>query len=94
MAFLVVLESMTPAERVAFVLHDVFRYPFAEVAEIVGRTPAACRQLASSGPAPDPRRAGSGGADGRAGRHRPAVQGGLGGQGHRRPSSASSTPTP
>jgi RNA polymerase sigma factor (sigma-70 family) len=49
MAFLVVLESMTPAERVAFVLHDVFRYSFAEAAEIVGRTPAACRQLASSG---------------------------------------------
>jgi RNA polymerase sigma factor (sigma-70 family) len=48
MAFLVVLESMTPAERVAFILHDVFRYPFAEVADIVGRTPAACRQLASS----------------------------------------------
>ncbi|MER6447837.1 RNA polymerase sigma factor SigJ [Streptomyces venezuelae] len=48
MAFLVVLESMTPAERVAFVLHDVFRYPFAEIAEIVGRTPAACRQLATS----------------------------------------------
>jgi RNA polymerase sigma factor (sigma-70 family) len=48
MAFLVVLESMTPAERVAFVLHDVFGYPFPEVAEIVGRTPAACRQLASS----------------------------------------------
>jgi RNA polymerase sigma factor (sigma-70 family) len=48
MAFLVVLESMTPAERVAFILHDVFRYSFAEVAEIVGRTPAACRQLASS----------------------------------------------
>lgn len=48
MAFLVVLEAMTPAERVAFVLHDVFRYPFAEVAEIVGRTPAACRKLASS----------------------------------------------
>jgi RNA polymerase sigma factor (sigma-70 family) len=48
MAFLVVLESMTPAERVAFILHDVFRYPFPEVAEIVGRTPAACRQLASS----------------------------------------------
>jgi RNA polymerase sigma-70 factor, ECF subfamily len=48
MAFLVVLESMTPAERVAFVLHDVFRYPFGDVAEIVGRTPAACRQLASS----------------------------------------------
>ncbi|MBO2456311.1 RNA polymerase sigma factor SigJ [Actinomadura violacea] len=48
MAFLVVLESMTPAERVALVLHDVFRYPFAEIAEITGRTPAACRQLASS----------------------------------------------
>jgi RNA polymerase sigma factor (sigma-70 family) len=48
MAFLVVLESMTPAERVAFVLHDVFRYSFAEVGEITGRAPAACRQLASS----------------------------------------------
>jgi RNA polymerase sigma factor (sigma-70 family) len=48
MAFLVVLESMTPAERVAFILHDVFRYPFAEVAEVTGRTPAACRQLAAS----------------------------------------------
>ncbi|MYW00564.1 RNA polymerase sigma factor SigJ [Streptomyces sp. SID3343] len=48
MALLVVLDAMTPAERVAFVLHDVFRYPFTEVAEIVGRTPAACRQLASS----------------------------------------------
>jgi RNA polymerase sigma-70 factor (ECF subfamily) len=48
MAFLVVLDSMTPAERVAFLLHDVFRYPFDEVAEIVGRTPAACRQLAST----------------------------------------------
>ncbi|MFJ9149816.1 RNA polymerase sigma factor SigJ [Streptomyces sp. NPDC102270] len=48
MAFLVLLESMTPAERVVFVLHDVFRYPFADVAEIVGRTPAACRQLAVS----------------------------------------------
>ncbi|MBN6057199.1 RNA polymerase sigma factor SigJ [Nonomuraea sp. RK-328] len=48
MAFLVVLDSMTPAERVAFVLHDVFRYSFPEVAEIVGRSPAACRQLATS----------------------------------------------
>lgn len=48
MAFLVVLEAMTPAERVAFVLHDVFRYSFAEVAGVVGRTPGACRQLASS----------------------------------------------
>src|SRR3984885_8928741 len=49
MAFLVVLESMPPAERVAFILHDVFGYPFTEIARIVGRTPAACRQLASSG---------------------------------------------
>ncbi len=49
MAFMVVLDSMTPAERVAFLLHDVFRYTFTEVAEIVGRSPAACRQLASSG---------------------------------------------
>jgi RNA polymerase sigma-70 factor (ECF subfamily) len=67
MAFLVVLDAMTPAERVAFILHDVFRYPFPEVAEIVGRTPAACRQLASSArrrirdaelpAAPSPRRA-------------------------------------
>ncbi|WP_028921641.1 RNA polymerase sigma factor SigJ [Pseudonocardia acaciae] len=48
MAFLVVLESMTPAERVAFILHDVFHYSFVEVAEVVGRTPAACRQLATS----------------------------------------------
>jgi len=48
MAFLVVLESMTPAERVALILHDVFRYSFAEVADVTGRTPAACRQLASS----------------------------------------------
>jgi RNA polymerase sigma factor (sigma-70 family) len=48
MAFLIVLDTMTSAERVAFILHDVFRYSFAEVGEIVGRTPAACRQLASS----------------------------------------------
>ncbi len=48
MAFLVVLESMTPAERVAFILHDVFGYSFAEVAQILDRTPAACRKLASS----------------------------------------------
>ena len=48
MAFLVVLETMTPAERVAFILHDVFRHSFAEVAEITGRTPAACRKLASA----------------------------------------------
>jgi RNA polymerase sigma-70 factor (ECF subfamily) len=47
-AFLVMLESMTPPQRVAFILHDVYRYSFDEVAEIVGRTPAACRQLASS----------------------------------------------
>ncbi len=44
MAFLIVLESMTPAERVAFILHDVFGYSFAEVAQIVDRTPATCRK--------------------------------------------------
>ena len=43
----VVLARLTPAERTTFVLHDVFRYPFDEVAAIVGRSPAACRQLAS-----------------------------------------------
>ncbi|MDI2127543.1 RNA polymerase sigma factor SigJ [Yinghuangia seranimata] len=48
LAFLVMLDAMTPAERVAFILHDVFCHSFAEVAEVVGRTPAACRQLASS----------------------------------------------
>lgn len=48
MALLVVLETMTPAERVSFVLHDVFQYSFKEIAEIVGRTDHACRQLASS----------------------------------------------
>ena len=48
MAFLVVLESLTPAGRVALILHDVFGYPFTDVAQITGRTPAACRQLASA----------------------------------------------
>jgi RNA polymerase sigma factor (sigma-70 family) len=47
LALLVVLETLTPAERLAFVLHDVFAVPFEEVAEVVGRTPAAARQLAS-----------------------------------------------
>ncbi len=47
-ALLVVLEAMTPAERVTFVLHDVFALPFPEIAQVVGRTPAACRQLAVS----------------------------------------------
>jgi RNA polymerase sigma-70 factor, ECF subfamily len=47
MALLVVLESLSPAERTAFVLHDVFGVPFDEVAETVGRSPAAVRQLAS-----------------------------------------------
>ena len=47
LAMLVVLDSLTPAERVAFVLHDVFAVPFDEIAPIVGRTPAATRQLAS-----------------------------------------------
>lgn len=46
-ALLVVLETLTPAERLAFVLHDMFAIPFEEIAPIVGRTPAAARQLAS-----------------------------------------------
>ncbi|MGD9695058.1 MAG: sigma-70 family RNA polymerase sigma factor [Thermoleophilia bacterium] len=46
-ALLVVLERMSPAERTAFVLHDVFGLSFPEIATAVGRTPAACRQLAS-----------------------------------------------
>lgn len=48
MAVLVVLESMTPAERVSFVMHDIFQYSFREISEIVGRSEPACRQLASS----------------------------------------------
>ncbi|WEK12387.1 MAG: RNA polymerase sigma factor SigJ [Candidatus Microbacterium phytovorans] len=47
-ALLLVLETLTPAERVAFVLHDVFAVSFTEIADVVGRTPAACRQLAAS----------------------------------------------
>jgi DNA-directed RNA polymerase specialized sigma24 family protein len=47
LALLVMLETLTPAERRSFVLHDVFSVPFEEVAPIVGRTPAAARQLAS-----------------------------------------------
>jgi RNA polymerase sigma-70 factor (ECF subfamily) len=43
----VVLERLSAAERTAFVLHDVFQYPFEAIAEIVGRSPSACRQLAS-----------------------------------------------
>ena len=47
LALAVVLDRLTPAERTAFVLHDVFGFPFDAVGEIVGRTPAACRQLAT-----------------------------------------------
>lgn len=47
MAFLVVLESLSPAERVAFVLHDVFGYSHADLAEVLDRSPSACRQLVS-----------------------------------------------
>ena len=46
-ALLVVLETLSPVERLAFVLHDMFAVPFEEIAPIVGRTPAAARQLAS-----------------------------------------------
>ncbi|WP_259670370.1 RNA polymerase sigma factor SigJ [Streptomyces sp. ID38640] len=47
MALLTVLERLTPAERTAFILHDVFSVPFPEIAEAVGRTPDSVRQLAS-----------------------------------------------
>src|SRR5205814_7758813 len=47
LALLVVLDTLTPAERLAFVLHDMFAVPFEEIAPIVDRTPAAARQLAS-----------------------------------------------
>jgi RNA polymerase sigma factor (sigma-70 family) len=47
LALLVVLETLDPAERLAFVLHDMFAVPFDEIAPMVGRTPAAARQLAS-----------------------------------------------
>src|ERR1700746_507514 len=47
LALLVVLDTLTPAERLAFVLHDMFAMPFEEIAPIVERTPAATRQLAS-----------------------------------------------
>jgi RNA polymerase sigma factor (sigma-70 family) len=62
LALLVVLEQLSPAERLAFVLHDMFGVPFDEIAPIVGRSSAASRQLASrarrrvqgAAPAPDP----------------------------------------
>jgi RNA polymerase sigma factor (sigma-70 family) len=47
LALLVVLDALAPAERLAFVLHDMFELPFEEIAPMVGRTPAAARQLAS-----------------------------------------------
>src|SRR6185503_7525801 len=47
LALLVVLETLDPAERLAFVLHDMFDLPFSEIAPLVGRTPVAARQLAS-----------------------------------------------
>jgi RNA polymerase sigma factor (sigma-70 family) len=61
LALLVVLETLTPAERLAFVLHDVFGVPFDEIAPVVDRTPEAARQLAArarrrvqDAPKPDP----------------------------------------
>ena len=47
LALLVVLDKLEPAERLAFVLHDLFAVPFDEIATIVGRSPEAARQLAS-----------------------------------------------
>jgi RNA polymerase sigma-70 factor (ECF subfamily) len=49
LALLVVLETLSPAERLSFVLHDLFALPFDEIASIAGRTPEAARQLASRG---------------------------------------------
>jgi RNA polymerase sigma-70 factor (ECF subfamily) len=49
MALLVVLERLSPAERVAFILHDIFEYSFEDIGRIMMRTPVACRQLASRG---------------------------------------------
>jgi RNA polymerase sigma factor (sigma-70 family) len=72
LALLVVLETLAPAERLAFVLHDMFGVSFDEIAEIVGRTPAATRQLASRA-----RRRVQGGApasDGNVGRQREVVE--------------------
>src|SRR5262245_52581549 len=62
LALLVVLDTLNPAERLAFVLHDMFAVPFNEIAPLVGRSPTAARQLASrarrrvrgSAPVPDP----------------------------------------
>ncbi|MER5322904.1 RNA polymerase sigma factor SigJ [Streptosporangium roseum] len=62
LALLVVLEALSPAERLAFVLHDMFAVPFEEIAPMIERSPAAARQLASrarrrvrgQAPAPDP----------------------------------------
>src|SRR5262252_6955171 len=63
LALLVILDTLTPDERLAFVLHDTFELPFSEIAPVVGRTPAATKQLASRArrrvkgaglPAPDP----------------------------------------
>jgi RNA polymerase sigma-70 factor (ECF subfamily) len=47
MALMVVLDKLSPAERIAFVLHEVFHYPYAEISRITGRSVGACRQLAS-----------------------------------------------
>ena len=47
LALLVVLDKLTPAERVAFVLHDMFELPFEDIAPIISRSPVAARQLAS-----------------------------------------------
>src|SRR5262245_63175929 len=73
MAFLVVLEAVTPAERVALILHDVFGYPFADIAQIVGRTPGGVPAAGLLGPPPHPRRAGARRPHGPAGHHPPGL---------------------
>ena len=56
MAFLVLLESLTPTERAVFLLHEVFGYDYQEIAGITGKSEANCRQILARGPAPRRRR--------------------------------------
>jgi hypothetical protein len=75
LALIVVLETLAHAERLAFVLHDMFAVPFDEIAPMLGRSPAATRQLASRSPAPSP----GGGGPRHGTRVRPALVNGTAG---------------
>ena len=94
MAFLVALESMTPAERVALILHDVFGYPFAEVAEINWPHPRGLPPAGLHSPPPRRRRPPTRGPDDPAGQHRQGLQSRPGKPRTSAPSSACSTPAP